>query len=408
VDADVAAVTGRRLMAVSWAMPPALYPRSIQVSRLLKGLHLRGWQSTVVTRRTDNLTTGEFLDHALADLGAPHYTLAPIEADNDRQWIDRTVAAVTERDRHNPADALVTFAQPWRDHLAGLELASWRGNRPWIAHFSDPWVDSPYRANVSDEQHAIDCGCEAQVMTHADAVVFTNTYAADLVMSKYPKTWRHKVHVVPHSTDRSSMPRALTPAAANRPLRITYVGQLAGQRTATGLFEAVRLLSRRISIAERLELRFVGDLGALSDAKTVSDAANLSAVTTFVATVSHGESLAEMARADVLVMVDAPAERNVFLPSKFADYLMADKPILGLTPAIGASADALREIGHQVIDPDDGAGIADALEQLVSEHEAGTLALPPGARVRAERYSLDNTAAAFAAIVEEAIGQRAS
>ena len=400
--------TTRRLIAVSWCMPPALFPRSIQVSRLLKGLHLRGWRSTVVTRRTDNLSTGGFLDHGLAELGAPHYTLAPIEANDDRQWVDRAAATVKEIDRVAPAAALITFAQPWRDHLAGLELARWRRRRPWIAHFSDPWVDSAYYPKVSSEQRALDCQREAQVIEHADAVVFTNTHAADLVMAKYPDSWRDKAKVVSHSMDRTTMPRIETlPASADRPLRITYVGQLAGQRTANGLFEAVALLAKRRAIEGQLELTFVGDSGALSDAKAMAAASGLAQLTTFVATVSHAESLAAMGSGDLLVLVDAPAAVNVFLPSKFADYLMADKPILGLTPAVGASADALRAIGHRVIDPADAGGIADAIEVMLDQHAAGTLMLPPGAREQTERYSLEATAAAFAVIVEEAIDKRA-
>jgi glycosyltransferase involved in cell wall biosynthesis len=397
----------RRLIAVSWAMPPALYPRSIQVSRLLKGLNLQGWHSTVVTRRTDNLTTGEFLDHALAELGAPHYALAPIEAADDREWIDRTAAAVKAIDRITPADVLITFAQPWRDHLAALELLEWRGRRPWIAHFSDPWVDSPYYPNVSTEQHALDCEREARVIANADAVVFTNSHAADLVMAKYPSAWRDKVSVVPHSMDRSSMPTCTRPRDPGRPLRMAYVGQLAGQRTANGLFAAIKLLRQCQAIDGRLELTFVGDSGALFDASAMANAAGLSSLTTFTSTLSHGDSLAAMAAADVLVLIDAPAKRNVFLPSKFADYLMADRPILGLTPLCGASADALREIGHRVVDPENIEGICSALQEMLQQHATGTLELPLTARERAERYSLDNTAAAFAAIVEEAIGRRA-
>lgn len=394
-------------MAVSWAMPPALYPRSIQVSRLLKGLHLRGWRSTVVTRRTDNLATGEFLDHGLAELAAPYYTVAPIEADNDQEWIDRTVATVKELDRAAPAEALITFAQPWRDHLAGLELAFWRGRRPWIAHFSDPWVDSQYYSPASPEQRALDCERESRIISQADAVVFTNAHAADLVMAKYPQAWRDKASVVPHAMDRATMPRvsgSLSEPA--RRLRMAYVGNLAGQRNAAGLFEALALLAARRPVHDELELTFVSDPGALFETRENAKAWGMAALATYVPTVSHGESLAAMAAADVLLLIDAPAERNVFLPSKFADYLMADKPILGLTSPIGASADALREIGHHVVDPVDATAIADAIEQKLREHAAGKLSLPKDAVAKAERYSVDATAAAFESIIEGAIERR--
>ena len=38
----------KELLAVSWAMPPMLFPRSVQVSRALMALSRRGWQVTTV------------------------------------------------------------------------------------------------------------------------------------------------------------------------------------------------------------------------------------------------------------------------------------------------------------------------------------------------------------------------
>src|SRR5690349_17373604 len=196
-------------------------------------------------------------------------------------------------------------------------------------------------------------------------------------MTKYPSAWRAKARVVPHAMDRTAMPKVLPSPSTDRRLRIAYVGNLAGQRTAAGLFEGLALLSKRRPLAQELLLTLVSHPSALVVAQEIAEAAGVAALTNLVPTVSHGDSLAAMAAANALVLVDAPAERNVFLPSKFADYLMADKPIIGLTPTVGASADALRETGHRVIDPTDATGIANVIEEILREHLAGTLALPP-------------------------------
>ena len=42
------------------------------------------------------------------------------------------------------AQATVSFAQPWTNHLVGMRLHRDSG-LPWVAHFSDPWIDSPYQ-----------------------------------------------------------------------------------------------------------------------------------------------------------------------------------------------------------------------------------------------------------------------
>jgi len=346
-------------------MPPALFPRSIQVARLLKGLKKVGWSSTVVTPRIEDLSKTDFIDDTLSELYGEQ-RLAPVDvksldveepetfrrwkrasdgtqADDDQLWAENAAAVVKRLDHVNRASALVTFAQPWRDHLAGLELRWWRGFRPWVAHFSDPWADSPYLTDASPAQRQLHQAREAQVVHSADVVVFTNQYAADLVMAKYPAKWRRKVRVVPHAMDEDLRPRidAINPRPrpdGSRPLRLSHVGNLfIGRRTAHGLFEAVAALSRRRPLEGELELVFVGEGSGWQEAREKSSALGLDAIVTFHSRVSHLESLAAMSDTDVLVLIDAPAQTNVFLPSKLADYLMVEKPILALTPSASSA-----------------------------------------------------------------------
>jgi glycosyltransferase involved in cell wall biosynthesis len=76
--------------------------------------------------------------------------------------------------------------------------------------------------------------------------------------------------------------------------------------------------------------------------------------------VDYTESLALMRASDALLVVDAPAERSVFLPSKLVDYLGAGRPIVALTPP-GAAADLVDRAGGWVADPADPVAGADAL-----------------------------------------------
>ena len=63
-------VEGRRLLAVSWEMPPLSGPRAVQVSRLLKHLVPLGWRSWVVCFGPHSSRYNQ--DHDLAmDLESP-------------------------------------------------------------------------------------------------------------------------------------------------------------------------------------------------------------------------------------------------------------------------------------------------------------------------------------------------
>jgi hypothetical protein len=95
------------------------------------------------------------------------------------------------------------------------------------------------------------------------------------------------------------------------------------------------------------------------------------------------ESLEAAVTADLLLLIDAPAEHSVFLPSKIVDYLMLKRPILGLTPASGASAEVLRSQGHPIVSPDNAHAIEIALFAAFNRWQAraGAAAIPVKAGV---------------------------
>ena len=420
------------LIAVSWCIPPALFPRSIQVARLLKGLSRLGWTSTVVTPAVECLAATDPLDGALRDFYSGYYKVAAVDLQRfdvqratwlnrwrrdmgddaaltgDEIWVKRASRAVRQLPAWKGANVLATFAQPWRDHLVGLELLGSSRRLPWVALFSDPWIDSPYLQDLPEEQKRREAVQEALVIEHADGVVFTNQYASDLVMNKYPVEWRKKVSVLPHAADPDLLPGAdrlrERPKNGNQPLRLSYVGNLfLGRRTAHGLLEAVARLESRGGLDGGLELVFVGEGSGLAEAQDKATSLGLDGVVTFRRRLSHLESLAAMRDSDALILIDAPAETNVFLPSKLADYLMVERPIVALTPRVGPSAEIVRQLGYRVVEPEDVSAITDVLEDLLRRHSARTLGPSAAAAAFADRFGVDATARAFAGITDEAI-----
>lgn len=407
-------------------MPPGLFPRSIQVARLLKGLSQHGWQSTIVTPRFDQIADAP-VDQQLADCYSPHYRvvevdLRPGEDDgrsanrwkhplDERRWIRRAAAAVKQVVRSERSRVLVTFAQPWSDHFVGIELAGWPGRPPWIAHFSDPWSDSLYYADLPPEQLALEQAREEQVVINADLIVFTNEYAAEQVMSKYAPWFRQKVRVLPHIADPALMKdvdRLYPPAAhaAVRPLTIAHVGNLfVGRRTGDSLLKAVAAISDRSPLRGRLQLSFVGEGSGLREAKRTAAELGIEDLVAFHPRQSHFESLASMRDSDVLAMIDAPAERNVFFASKLVDYLVTHRPLLMLTAGTGPSADLARQLGYPVHDPVDVPGIAAAIEGLLERHARGSLAASPGTAEVVDTLSDRQVAGQFAAMIGDAQAQ---
>jgi hypothetical protein len=114
-------------------------------------------------------------------------------------------------------------------------------------------------------------------------------------------------------------------------------------------------------------------------------------VVTEVPSVDYLTSLQLMQTADILLVIDAPAELTVFLPSKLVDYVGTGKHIVGITPP-GTSADLISRLGGKCVSPEDPEKIAAMLEEVVTEFGSGR---PPAreafATVR-EEFSVANIA----------------
>src|SRR5262249_9115313 len=105
----------------------------------------------------------------------------------------------------------------------------------------------------------------------------------------------------------------------------------------------------------------------------------------------------------VLLVIDAPADEGLFLPSKLVEYLPAGKPILALTPPNGASADLVRALGYPVVAPDDEPGILAAVESLIVARQNGRLSRSASHQQIAQRYEIRNIAHAFADILARCV-----
>jgi len=258
---------------------------------------------------------------------------------------------------------LVTFAFPLVDNIIGLELKR-RFKLPWLAHFSDPWVDSPFR---TDDRltRALNARLEQHVIERADRLVFTSSETAELVMKKYEPALRSKVRIVPHAYEPELFQGA--PDSNGGPLIIRYLGDLYQSRTPQPLFKALGILSEtEPELLRKFRFEIVGDVHELNlEQMGLSQLPD--GLVVFRPRVDYGESLSMMTSASGLMVIDAPVAKNtesVFLPSKLIEYVGADRPIIGLTPP-GTAAYLISKLGGWVADPGSTDQVADVVQQFL-------------------------------------------
>jgi glycosyltransferase involved in cell wall biosynthesis len=400
---------------LSYAYPPQEAPRAIQVARLVGRLQLR---PLVVVCAGNN-------DHDSAATAANNPSVADIERvsrsfaarawefagrlpirdwflvpDAYRPWAEDAARYILRRHALSSHDVLVTFGQPMSDHLAGLMLKR-RTNVRWIAHFSDPWVENPFRRDgfFSRRRNARQ---EQQVIAGADRLIFTSRETEKLVMAKYPPERRRRVHIIGHSFDPSLYPPR-RPRLPGAPVLLRHLGNMYGSRTPECLYRPLDLLlRRRPDLTGKFIIEFVGSLG--KTITTPGRGTTAGKVLNFRPPVDYLSSLRLMPDADALLVIDAPADVSVFLPSKLIEYIGAGQPIFGITPR-GTAADLIMRLGGETVDPRDGDAISSALERWIDCLRLRTFSHPWGAQDVREQFNVDRIAGKMKAVIDELVIQ---
>jgi hypothetical protein len=374
-----------KLLAVSFSYPPKQEPRAIQVSRLLK--HLNASAVLVCegngAERADSAGLGDvesflqrtlrvplttspgrnLLDRLSRRVYLPVWSRTPDHLGPWKKPVLDAIDRFMSTQQYRP-DVLVTFAFPLIDNIIGLELKR-RLKLPWLAHFSDPWVDSLFRTDDRLTK-ALNARLEQKVIEGADILVFTSNETAALVMEKYKPSLRSKVRIVPHAYEPNLFSGAPKPNGGR--LIIRYLGDLYLSRTPKPLFRALEVLSSTDpELLKKFRFEIVGDFHDLKlEQMGLSQLPD--GLVEFRPRVNYRESLSMMTSAAGLMVIDAPVAKNaesVFLPSKLIEYVGADRPILGLTPP-GTASYLISRLGGWVADPASEEQVVKVVREFIS------------------------------------------
>lgn len=403
-----------RLLAISCMLPPILYPQAIQIGRLLRncqmelvtvsaefqnGNEMQGPENSLRTSCLDQIRIAHTpllrgLSHRLALRLLPWYGRSPDEfvawsrnaAAKVGQWLD---------DHPDAIQVMATFGEPMSDHLLGLTLKR-RYGLPWLAHFSDPWSDNPFRRGQPLSQWK-NRSLEQQVIKAADCLVFTSEETRQLVMRKYAPEWTSKSFVLAHSFDATAFPTNCSAPSTNDDdaIVLRYLGNFYGHRTPFPLIASlVRLLASHPRALDKVRVELIGTMSSWMYWHPLLRRLP-EHLFTIQRTVPYASSLKLMMETDLLLVIDAPTELSVFLPSKLVDYIGSCKPILGIVPP-GASQKLIAQLGGITAAPDRPEEIDAALLAGLEMARQSRLANEPwGASSVRKQYAIERIASLF-------------
>jgi glycosyltransferase involved in cell wall biosynthesis len=396
----------RTLLLLTYHFPPSAASGSFRLLGFARHLPKRGWRIAVVAPER---TPWESLDPELVKQLSPETIVERVPYPSSRGlgriylrlmpfmcWLPGAWrGSIRVMKQHRP-EAILTSGPYHHVHILGRWLKR-RYHVPLIADFRDPWVAQNAGAEHDRSLYARwERRQERAVMQEADAIVVNTPNAAADLARVYPFA-RDRIVAITNGFDPErfdDLPRPRPGDDGADVLTILHPGQLYAGRDPRPLFDALRaVLARRAPEARPIRLVFLGNLDVDRpgfNLRAEIGRRGLDGVVQLRGPVPYTQSLVEMTRADLLLLLDA-AGRRIGVPAKLYEFVGAGRPILALGEADGDTAWVLREcaVPHRVAPPGDAAAIERALEELIAEIDSGAAAGPTGpGRLRFTRENL--------------------
>lgn len=270
-------------------------------------------------------------------------------------------------------DFIISRVLPSDAHLAAYIVAK-RTGIPWIANWNDP---SPWEKFPAPYPEGRGAGADlgywgnryyGAVARTADWHTFPCERLRDYVARYLPHDIREKSSVIPHVAP--AVEGAAAPA--NEGFTLLHAGSLRAPRSCETFLSGLRIFLDRVAPKNRVSAVFIVDrpdeVLAAARAHGVEQAVRI----------EKGRPYSQMppvlAAADALVIIEAPVDEGIFLPSKFVDYVCARRPLLALSPVPGTLADLIgRHGGGVAVNVGCPEQIAAGIAQLYRHWEQGTL-----------------------------------
>lgn len=287
------------------------------------------------------------------------YFLYPFFLFPDAQiiWFLPALVEALKITKKEKIDLIFTSSSPISDHFIAYFLSKMT-KIPWVADFRDEWTNNPtYKFPT-----------------------FLHLFLAEI--------WERKL------IKQASQVTLALPKLAD------YLYEINPQKKYTGINNGYdsEYFKRKLNIKKRkyCEFLFAGRLYATARnddfMQSFAELKLANAKVRFLGQkrwLSHQESVKNIRQADILLLILNPSPRPAHIPSKFYEYLAAQKPILALAPHNTHVAQLIKKfkIGI-VVEPRDKGGIKKAILLMYKKWEKNKLNVPKIDIIQYDRKNL--------------------
>ena len=249
-------------------------------------------------------------------------------------WAYAALPIVERLVKENHYDYVVTKNAP--SFLLGNYLKKKYGLQ-WVASWNDPYPREKYPKpyGYGWDYTSFPVNQQVRIMRNADIHIFPNVRLKNW-MQMYLLVQENKTMIVPHVMVKQPSDRP----QYEETLRLIHSGNLTKPRDPEPLIRALyAILSNGPSI--KIELSILGVVDERT--KILIHELNLEDRIHLLGNTSYQESINLLSKYHVAVIVEANCPEGIFLPTKVADFMGVDIPIMSLSPRVGILNDLYKE-----------------------------------------------------------------
>lgn len=386
-----------RVLMFAPAFAPSFFSEALVNSKLALAMLYAGWQPTVFAIRGSGESYAQDWEEPWTRLRDIRCETSPrprtllrvcarvLGAIRARHpvsgalWAESVARHALNLHRDLPFDLVLSRSTSCVAHLPALIFRSGIRNAtkpPWIANWNDPpghQFPPPYNFHLPPVQRIL----KDRYLRAAAAGADINSFPSKLLQDYLTEPLRLEVAgvaapsrsmVVPH-IGLGWRPRAV-PRVNPKRFRISHAGNLSRERDPTLFLAALAKLAAR-NPDVRVEFEIIGSFDKALEARFAE--LNLERLVLRRNGLPYLACLEQLAKADAQLLIEAPCERGIFLPSKLTDYVEVGRPILALSPRFGVVRDLLEQHNFGYVASNNSEAETEAaLEQLFTEWRANS------------------------------------
>lgn len=259
--------------------------------------------------------------------------------DTKIRWFKHAIKDIKNRVlKENDIDVIYSTSSPYTDHLIALEIKKIT-NKPWIADFRDPWIgNDAIMSRYSVERIKKEEKMERDIIELADKVINVTEPITEMYKKRYPE-FIDKFVTITNGFDKNDGEDV--EVVKSDTFKISYTGLLGESRNPITLINVLSdLCSENEQFKKDLYLEFTGYVD--SDVEKEMMNSSIRDNIKINGYVDHKEAVSIMKNSciNLMVLPDDEESKGVYT-GKIFDYIMANRPILGIMPRDGVAAELI-------------------------------------------------------------------